>query len=313
MKKKVRKVIITGANGFVGSALCREFSDRGIRVIAVVKDENSNIASIQRLSNIEIVRCDLTHIFDLPRIIESRDIDLFYHFAWKGTSGSERSDYDIQTDNIRFTCDAVKACKALECNRFIYAASIMEYEIVNEINKEYGINPNEIYSTAKLAADYMGLIIAETFGVEYLAGVISNVFGPGEISPRLINSSLRKMLNNEHCSFSSGEQMYDFIYIDDAVRAFRAIGEKGCKGRRYYIGSSAPQPLKDFLVQMKDQIDSSIRLGLGEIPSRNSTLSYNEFDRDALKKDTGFEPEVSFEEGIQRTIKWLRERNNDRV
>ena len=306
--RKLNKVLVTGARGFVGSSLVRHLSKSGIRVIAVVRERDDlDLSCFTNLENIVLIKCDLSNIKKLPKIILDRNIDAFFHFAWEGTSGNIRADSDVQTDNIRYTCDAVKACCELECDEFVFASSIMEYEVIDVMKKGVKPNAGEIYSTAKLAADYMAKITAINLGIVYKAGMISNIYGPGEKSFRLINSSLRKMLKGEHCSFSSGEQKYDFIYIDDAVRAFQIIAERGYSGKSYYIGSLHQQPLKCFLMKMRDLIDPKMKIGLGEMESRATSLTYEEFDVNGLYNDTGFEPLISFEDGIQRTINWLKE------
>lgn len=101
--------------------------------------------------------------------------------------------------------------------------------------------------------------------------------------------------------------MYDFMYISDAAKAFVQIGKKGMNNKTYYLGSQSPKPLKEFLIEMRNCVDPSIEIGLGEIPFSGVSLSYHEFDIDAVKRDTGFVPEVSFKEGILMTVKWLRE------
>ena len=86
---------------------------------------------------------------------------------------------------------------------------------------------NTLYCSAKVAADYIARTVSGKLGIEYIRAVISNIYGPGEKSPRLINTSLRKLIRGEHCAFSAGEQMYDFMYISDAAKAFVQIGKKG--------------------------------------------------------------------------------------
>ena len=77
--------------------------------------------------------------------------------------------------------------------------------------------------------------------------------------------------------------------------------------RTYYIGSQNPKPLKEFLCEMRDVVDPNIKLGLGEIPFQGVSLTYKEFDVNAVRRDTGFVPEVTFEEGIRNTIAWIKE------
>ena len=303
----MKKAIVTGANGFIGTALCRELSNQGISVIAVVRNEEENISNIENLKGLRVVYSDLSEFKNLNEKISDRDIDVLYHLAWVGSAGPLRGSADVQFNNIKYTCDTVKACSKMNCKRFVFASSIMEYEIEAVMATDATPGINTLYSSAKVSADYMARTIAGSLGVDYIRAVISNIYGPGELSPRLVNTSIRKLLNGEHCAFSAGEQTYDFIYIDDAAKTFVAIGEKGIANRTYYIGSQNPKPLKEFLCELRDQIDPNIEIGLGEIPFNGVSLTYNEFNVHAVKEDTGFVPTVSFAEGIQNTIEWIKE------
>lgn len=306
----LQRVIVTGANGFVGSGVCKELTSQGVSVVAIVRNEKSNIEKIKDLSGLQIVYCDMSDFGRLYDLIDGTGYDALYHFAWDGSAGPLRGNDAVQLDNVRYTCELVKACKRLECKRFIFASSIMEYEISKLMETTATPGINTIYSSAKICADYFARAIASDLNIEYLRGVISNIYGPGETSPRLVNTSIRKMLSGEHCSFSSGVQLYDFIYIDDAAKAFVAIGDKGRSDGTYYIGSLNPRPLKDFLKELRDVIDPEIELGLGDIPFNGVSLSYDEFDINAVKNDTGFVPVFSFAEGIRNTVEWIKETDN---
>lgn len=303
----MQKVIVTGANGFIGTALCKELSNQGINVIAIIRNEEENISKIENIPNLSIVYCDLSDFGNLDKYILDRDIDVMYHLAWVGSAGPLRGDSNVQMNNIKFTCDTVEACAKIGCKKFVFASSIMEYEIEALMMTDRTPGINTLYSSAKVAADYMARTVAGKYEIEYIRAVISNIYGPGETSPRLINTSLRKLLNNEHCAFSAGEQIYDFIYIDDAAKTFVAIGESGKNNKTYYIGSQNPKALKYFLLEMKDEVDPNIEIGLGEIPFDGISLTYKEFDVDSVKNDTGFVPQVSFSEGIRNTICWIKE------
>jgi nucleoside-diphosphate-sugar epimerase len=303
----MKKAIVTGANGFLGCALCNELSNQGIEVIAVVRNKNVDISKIQHIDNLKVVYCDLSNFKHLADVITERDADVLFHLAWAGSAGPLRGDIDVQLKNIQYTCDTVKACADLNCKKFVFAASIMEYEIETLMTSDDAPGINTLYCSAKVAADYMTRTLAGALGISYIRAVISNIYGPGEVSPRLINTSLRKLLSGEHCAFSPGEQIYDFIYITDAAKAFVALGRNGIANRTYYIGSQSPKPLKEFLCEMRDQVNPSLEIGLGEIPFNGISLTYKEFDIFAVKNDTGFIPEVSFDEGITSTINWIKE------
>lgn len=303
----MKKVIVTGANGFIGTALCKKLSDEGINVIAIVRNKEENITKIKDIPRLKITYCDLSDFRNLSKYVEDRDIDALYHLAWIGSAGTLRGDSDVQIRNIQYTCDTVKACLDMNCKRFIFASSIMEYEIQATMVTDTMPSINTLYSSAKVAADYMARTLSGSYGIDYIRAVISNIYGPGETSPRLVNTSLRKMLNNEHCAFSTGNQLYDFVYITDAAKMFIEIGKYGIANRTYYIGSQEPRPLKEFLCEMRDQVDPDIEIGLGEIPFNGVSLSYKEFDINAVKKDTGYIPEVTFAQGIKNTLEWIKE------
>jgi len=303
----MKKAIVTGANGFIGTALCAELSRQGVEVIAIVRDENENISNICDLPNLRIAYLDLAEFANMDAVIADRDIDVLYHLAWVGSAGPLRGSDDVQLKNVRYTCDTVRACQKMNCKKMVFASSIMEYEIAAVMETDMAPGINTLYSSAKVAADYMARTIAADCGVDYVRAVISNIYGPGEVSPRLVNTSIRKLLNGEHCAFSAGEQTYDFIYIDDAAKTFVAIGDKGKANVTYYIGSQNPRPLKEFLLELRDVVSPNTELGLGEIPFGGVTLTYNEFDIYAVMNDTGFVPEVEFKEGIRRTTAWIKE------
>lgn len=307
----MKSVVITGANGFLGSAVVNALSDAGTDVTCVVRSPESDVSRIKASANIRFVYCDKMEFKTLADKLKDRTYDVFYHFAWEGCSGASRGDYKMQTDNIVSTCDAVTLCGEIGCRRFVFASSIMEFEAIEQVETDSKLPRSLIYNSAKISADYMARAIADSLGIDYLRALISNIYGPGERSPRLVNSSIRKFLIGEHCSFSSGTQLYDFIYIDDAVKAFILIGEKGKPRRLYYIGNESPRPLSEFLLELRDIVAPGADSGLGEIvQSSLPSLSYNEFDMKALAEDTGFKTMVSFAEGIRRTRDWIKSEEN---
>lgn len=302
----MKKAIVTGANGFVGTHLCRELVSQGVRVIAVIK-KGTYEDDIRAIDGLEVIYCDLNRISSLEeRIGICSGIDVFYHLAWQGTAGDMRGDYKAQLNNAEWACDAMCVAHKMGIPRFVFASSIMEYEVAKLMESDMVPPPGTIYSSAKVAANYMLKALAGKLGVTYLRALISNIYGVGEVSPRLVNTSIRKMLKGEHCAFSAGDQLYDFIYVTDATRALRMIGESGRANRTYYIGSE-PKPLKEYLMELRDRVDPSIEIGLGELAFQGVTLDYTEFDIHALAEDTGFEPQISFAEGIDMTMEWIKE------
>lgn len=85
----MKKAVITGANGFIGTALCKELSAQGVRTIAIVRNSSINPSEISNLPNLKTICCDLSDIKNLDNYISEKDIDVFYHLAWSGSAGEK--------------------------------------------------------------------------------------------------------------------------------------------------------------------------------------------------------------------------------
>ena len=168
-----------------------------------------------------------------------------------------------------------------------------------------------MYKSAKLAAHYMAKAAVCTQGMEFYWPVITNTFGAGEHTPRLVNTTVRKLLAGESPRFTAGDQLYDFIHVKDAARAFRLIGEKGRNGRDYVLGSGACRPLKEFLQCIGSIVNPQVPLLFGEAPFPGVALPPACFDTESIAQDTGFRCEISFAEGIAQLKQWIMEGEKD--
>lgn len=305
----MRKVIVIGGAGFVGSAVLHECVAHGAEAWAVVRPGFSGRIQGSRLEGlpVHIVECDLGAISDLPSRISDRGFDVWYQFAWDGLAGDDLLDYKKQLANVKWVLDAIGAAAAIGCRTFVGAGSISQYELFAEGGQANAGDKHRIYKTAKLAAEYMGRSVAKEKGVRFIWPIITNIYGAGEKSPRLVNTMIRNLQSGRHQSLSEGKQIYDFVYIDDAAKAFRLIGEKGRENRVYVIASGHARPLREFLVEVRDTVAPGSELGFGEMNFNGIYLPKERYSTDALAEDTGFSADVSFSEGIRRTAEWIRD------
>lgn len=300
----MKNVIVTGANGFIGKNLIKILRSKGCNVIAL------DIKFDDVLKSDEGIKCISVQdkkVHELKDVIPDDQYDCFFHLAWVGTSGPHRADYEMQLNNVKMTCEYIKLCKEIGCKRVVYASSINEMETYEYLQSD-DIDPSGgyIYGTGKLAAHLMGETVAKLNDVEFIPVIITNIYGIGEKSARMIYTSVNKLVHKEHCSFTSGYQTYDFIYITDAINSIVAVAEKGKPFNRYYIGSGNPKPLRQFLIKMRDIVDPGAEIGLGDIPFKGIDISYDQFDLHKVEKDTGYKNKISFEKGIQMTADWIR-------
>jgi dTDP-4-dehydrorhamnose 3,5-epimerase len=306
----MKKVIVTGANGFIGSRLVRGLLAESVEVFAVVRDEKANINNIAGLDGVHIIYCDMSEYDALPQkvLCELGDgtIDVFFHLAWAGIFGEARKNHQVQLDNVSFTCRAFLVASDMKIPRFIYTTSIHEYGVIKDLAEGVNkINRSLLYGVGKLASHLMLSCLASDSDTSFFPVVISNVYGEGDIYPWIINSTIQKLLTGNTATFTHARQMCDFIYVDDVVRGIKDIACKGISEHNYYLGSCQIMPLYQYLERLKKVVNPDAKLIFGEIPFSGTSLTYSEFDIHRLNIDTGFKAEVSFEDGIKKTANWI--------
>ena len=307
MGVKMNKAVVTGANGFVGSHVCKELANGNTKVYAVIKDENENIDSIKDLQEISIVYCDLDNIESLSEKIPDNDIDVFYHFAWVGSAGNLRCDENIQLKNALWTAQALRTADKMGCKKFVNAGSIMEKETYTAVYTQ-GSTPGlpYIYGAGKLIAHAICKPIANSLNIDLCWAVITNAYGAGEFSPRFVNTTIRKIIAGEPLQFTAATQNYDFIYIDDVAKAFVAIGEYGKANKEYTIGSGNARPLKEFIIEMQQSLAPDAKPIFGDVPFTGVNMPLEAFDTTDIQTDCHFNPSISFAEGTKMTMDWIK-------
>ncbi len=296
----MKKVVITGASGFVGSYLVNEFASNGYEVTAVVRNEKSDVSAFKKKEKINIVYCELKDIQTLKEKL-SGQYDCFLHFAWESSAGQGRGNYELQLKNVEYSCNCVKVAKLLGCKRFVFAGSIMAYEAKEFVlNNDAEPTPAYIYSISKLTAAMMAKTVAVQNDIEFIDVVISNIYGAGEKSERFLNSTVKKIVSGvESIDLTTCEQIYDFIYVTDAVKQIRIVTEKGESLRSYYIGNKEQFKLCEFVEKIKKTLNSSVQLNFGAVEFNGVYFDYkNVIDTNAVF-DLGFVPEIDFETGIK--------------
>lgn len=296
--------IVTGASGFIGRALVAELISQGYSVTAVIRcASDSSYLDKLDCQNLSIVRCDLRDYESLARLIgNGRGHDLFFHLAWDGVSGSKASNVDIQLSNISAAIEALRCAKKIGCKRFVGSGSIHEIECLADKEKQATSTPNTVYKSAKLAAHYMCEDEALKLGIEFIWPRITNAYGPGENSSRFLNNFVRALADGYSMDLTEGDQLYNFIYIQDVARAFVLIAESGLSNSDYIIGSEDIRPLRNYLEEAKSIINPDVMLKFGYKQASPSYLDADSLITPSLFQELGFTTTVSFADGIKSMI-----------
>lgn len=301
----MNRVIITGADGFVGSYTVQYFLSQGVEVLAL--DMGSEPKRLQVCDGLQYMQCDITNTKTMLENIKLNYYDTFIHFAWAGSAGVDRVDYNLQMQNALNTVECMKAAKELGCTRFVCAGSIMEYE-VEEVIHAQGSNPGMgyIYGMGKHIAHCMCKSVAVSIGIELVWPMITNAYGVGELSPRFVNTTLRKIINGEPLQFTAATQNYDFVYVTDVAKAFYLIAKNGKPFYEYMIGSGNARPLKEFIMEMQKECAPDAIPLFGDIPFTGTNMPLSTFSIADTENDCGFKADVSFAEGTRKTMEWLK-------
>lgn len=289
------KIIVTGATGFIGRALCKEMLENNHDVTAVIRPGSKKRELLPQ--GVKVVELELDKLNELNELKEK--FDIFYHLAWNGSSGDDRNDFYIQNSNITYNAEAVKAAKVCGCKKFIGAGSQAEYGVVRNIcTEDTNTNPFMMYGAAKLASYHMSNILAKQLKISFVWARIYSVYGIGENEGTLVNYMIKMLKKNKSPELSCCENMWDYIYITDCVRALRMLGE--CKRTEgiYNISNGNPKILKEFVKDICDIVNSSVEVKFGVKQSVEERTFWLEPNIEKIEK-IGFYPKVEFKEGIK--------------
>jgi nucleoside-diphosphate-sugar epimerase len=306
----MRQAIVTGATGFIGSAFVRYLSDHGVEVISLGRRSFDELEAPKRarLGNSRYLQIDMQDIAKLPAALaehRSQPLDdcVFFNLAWGGVSALSDLDLDAQMRNVVWAVDAVSAAHEMGCTRFIHVGTMEEAFTYKYLaldwhdHKEY--NRHVIYSVAKIAAKHAVTLYAESLGIDLIYVLHSHVMGAYDDKDSFLQTLLNKLIKEEPLVFSTGEQMFDVVSVEDCVLGYYLICTRGVPGKEYWVGSGEPRPLKEYIERMYRLYPSAQALQFGKMPYNDVRLSAEDFSIDELTRDTGYMPKMSYEETVR--------------
>ena len=303
----MKNAMITGAGGFIGRNLTERLLRENIQVYGVdIEDAQKRIpvhANVTPLSiNLEDKRA-------LSNIVKASKPDVFYHLAWAGVSTDVKNEVTMQIANIPLAITVLEACEEAGCRHVIIPGSASEYAYCGQtIDGENVPAPGDAYAASKAAAQILCQWYARQHGLNLNWLLIGSIYGPGRNDSNILTYTIKSLLRGEEPKYSKLEQLWDYIYIDDLIEALYLLGQHGKPDGVYPIGSGEARPLAEYIKQIQQVIAPVSPLGIGALPYKFGNKPDNSvLDIRRLREDTGFMPKISFEEGIDRTIRYFKE------
>ena len=311
----MKRAIITGAGGFIGSALTRKLIENGVDVVAISRRFSSDFPTTDSSMNSSIKKfeIEISEEKDLLNVIphdghkehdEYNEYDAFYHLAWKGVNGKDKADTIVQIDNIRTTLNCASVAKKLGCKKFLCSGTIAE-QAVNSLPELKKTNPGMLYAVAKHCTHLLLETYCKAVGQDFIWMQFSNVYGPKNKTGNLVSYTIGELLAGREATFGPALQPYDFVFIDDLIEAVYSLGvkeKKEIKKNFYYIGSGQTRILRDYLLEIGKILDKPELVKIGIRP--NDGISYTEdmFDISSLVSEIGRYNKTTFTDGIKLTL-----------
>ena len=310
----MRRVLVTGAAGFIGSHVSRALLGRGVSVRGVdaFTDyyarslKEANVADIIGRDDFELIETDLAtaetaHLLD--------GMDAVCHLAAQaGVRASWGKSFETYIDcNIRSTQRLLEAAKELALERFVCASSSSVYGETKDLPmRESGrTNPVSPYGVTELAAENLAVLYHRSYGVPTVSLRFFTVYGPGQRPDMAFHRFIRAALEDEPITvYGDGEQTRDFTYVDDIVRGTVSALEDGPPGEVLNLGGGSRVTLNAAIATIESALGTSIRRryvakARGDV---TDTLAANE----KAVREIGFTPEVGLDEGIRAQCAWMR-------
>ncbi len=307
-----KRIVVTGATSMMGIALIEAVLEEVDDLYAVIRPDTSRETRLPVSDKIHVIPCEVGAYATLPERIPAA-CDVFYHFAWQATGSGRNRDISLQCANITYTIDALRSAHRLGCRKFVGAGSQAEYGLLDreKISPDAPVHPIQPYGVAKYAAGRLSAMEAASLGLDHIWVRIFSVYGEYDKDSSMISTAIWQMLAGERTHFTPAQQRWDYLYSKDAGKAFALIGEYAVGSRIYCLGYGAARPLRDYIMEIYDQIRPGTAIGIGDLAYPPNCVMNLCADISSLTADTGWKPETEFREGIQRTISVFRDRSGD--
>ena len=316
---KEKKVLVTGADGFIGSHLTEALLSKGAETSIFIKGDSQNTFKKNRLGNLDAVQDRLSKVIkgnigseDCQQQIKENDPEIIFHLAAEAYVPFS-FDHPLETlkTNLIGTLNVLHAARDLKNVKQIVCTSSSEVygtAMKDKIDEDHPLNPTSPYAASKAAADRYCYSYWKTYGLPVSIIRPFNTYGPRhtyDVIPKFIQLALE---NKPLTIYGDGNQSRDFTYVSDTVEGFLAMGSrKEAIGKAVNFGSG-----KDYTINETSRLIKELSKSSSEIThekERPAEVNRLICDYGLAKKLFGWEPKVSLEEGIKKNIEWEKQRS----
>ena len=304
--------LITGGAGFIGSHIGEKLVAMGERVRVLDNFSSGKRANLAGLEDkIEVIAGDILDLDTFKRAAKGASV-VFHQAALRSVPFSVENPTLVNKVNVEGTLNVLTAARDAGIKRVVYASSSSAYGRGSIQPKKETDTPGPIspYAVSKLAGEYYCKVFSELYGLETVSLRYFNVFGPRQdansqyaaVIPRFIQWGLGGSPLEVH---GDGLQSRDFTYIDNVVAAnLQAAQTQLGIGGTFNVGQGETHTLLDLIAVIEKNLQ--IKLKRSHMAARAGDVRYTQADISESKRCLGYNPEISFEDGLAKTVKFFR-------
>ncbi|MFH1453828.1 MAG: NAD(P)-dependent oxidoreductase [Armatimonadota bacterium] len=307
MDLKDKKILITGANGFVGVNLLNKLEKYHKNIYAVIEPKTD----IEAVKNIKYEYIDITDQKNLESYIKKAEPDIVIHLAAYINKDMSESNLVKSTKiNVGGTLNILEAVSGVSKKTlFLFVSTGEVYGPLKQVSfKETArCRPLSVYSITKFSAEDACLRYHKEFGFPVIIVRPSVIYGPHQKEGMFVPEIITSLLKNKSFDMTEGSQKRDFIYIEHFIDGMTGLINKETSGI-FNVSANKAYTVKDTALMIKKLTGSTAGLNMGALKYRENEIWNYRLDNSKLKKETGFSPVYSIEQGFSETIKWYREK-----
>lgn len=289
----MKKAIITGATGFIGTHLVNELVSHDIEVTVICRKDSPNLGRLP--ADARIIR----------GFEEAAKADVFYHLAWEGASGAHRSDAVLQSQNAGFVLHALQEAARIGCGKFIAMGTIYE-NLATQVKSSGKFGGSDFYILSKDYAHSMSDQLAHKLDIGFTWVTVCHPIGKFIKSDQLMAYTVSNLLNGHVPSFGSAETSFDIVAVEDVAQGLYLLGDMNVKKREYYIGSGKPKRLREYLEKVRCILGVDTPLMIGHRTDDGLQFDESWFEITSLSNETGYEPKIEFSAAINNVANWVK-------
>ena len=304
-----RRVLITGAGGFIGSHLARRLVGEDAQVQIILKKDEPTWRLDDILDRLDVSETDISDLPSLQSILSPFNPQVIFHLAaLVDVSRSWDLIVPMINTNLLGTVNLLTALKRSQVEIFVNTSSSEEYgDAPAPCSEDQRESPLSPYSFSKLSGTHLCQMAVQAFDLPVTTLRLFPTYGPFQESKMFIPSAIRTLLAGKEFSMSPGEQIREFTYVDDVVEAYLKVAVcPEARGEVINVGSGIPYRIRDVVDIIQKCVEDRGTVKVGALPYRKGEGMECFCDNLKLKRLTGWFPRVSLEEGLRLTVEWYK-------